>query len=418
MLALAPDGSSQRSARGLAKPSSWQDVGQDEATASVWGACRGSGAKPYQTCVDLTGPAYRCSCPSRKFPCKHTLALLMLWAAGEVAAGQPPEWVRQWQAGRQQRTSRSADKPRAAPSEVTQRRRAARVEAGLDELDRWLTDQLRQGLAAARRASHAHWDEMAARLVDAQAPGAATAVRRLYHAAADPERLLAGLALLRLLVAGYRRREQLPTELVATVRTRIGFPVATEEVLAGPAVRDEWQVIGAREEDLDSTLTVRRTWLLGRGQRRPALVLSFAPAGQSPSVELVPGTVLDADLHFHPGALPLRAVPGKTYAPVWSAAPEGAGSVREALSGHADAVARDPWLEQWSMLLLAAPVFHERRWWLRDQAGDGLPLEPGAAEPWPLLAGAGGTPVPVAGEWSPGGFRPLAAWVDDRMVRL
>jgi uncharacterized Zn finger protein len=25
--------------------------------------------------VDLSGPAFRCTCPSRKFPCKHGLAL-------------------------------------------------------------------------------------------------------------------------------------------------------------------------------------------------------------------------------------------------------------------------------------------------------------------------------------------------------
>jgi SWIM zinc finger len=46
----------------------------------VWGLCAGSGKRPYQTVVDLTGPAYKCSCPSRKFPCKHALALLLNWA--------------------------------------------------------------------------------------------------------------------------------------------------------------------------------------------------------------------------------------------------------------------------------------------------------------------------------------------------
>nr|WP_279163542.1 SWIM zinc finger family protein [Rhodococcus erythropolis] len=34
--------------------------------------------------VDLRGPAYKCSCPSRKFPCKHALGLLVEWSEGRV----------------------------------------------------------------------------------------------------------------------------------------------------------------------------------------------------------------------------------------------------------------------------------------------------------------------------------------------
>jgi Mg-chelatase subunit ChlD len=92
-LSLAPDASSQRAAAGLANPSRWS--GSGAAGDLVWGLCAGSGKRPYQTVVDLTGPAYKCSCPSRKFPCKHALALLLNWANGVVpeqgpAAGQTP----------------------------------------------------------------------------------------------------------------------------------------------------------------------------------------------------------------------------------------------------------------------------------------------------------------------------------------
>ena len=85
---------------------------------------------------------------------------------------------------------------------------------------------------------------MAARLVDAQAPGAARLVRNLADHAGDPDRLLAELGLLRLLTSGYARLDELPDALAATVRLRVGLPVAAEEVLAGPPVRDRWQVSG------------------------------------------------------------------------------------------------------------------------------------------------------------------------------
>ncbi|HYN92415.1 MAG TPA: SWIM zinc finger family protein, partial [Pilimelia sp.] len=85
VLALAPDAASRGAARGLAGPARWSATGagsSGDGPPVVWGLCQGSGAQVYQTCIELGGPAYRCSCPSRKFPCKHAVGLLLLWAAG------------------------------------------------------------------------------------------------------------------------------------------------------------------------------------------------------------------------------------------------------------------------------------------------------------------------------------------------
>jgi hypothetical protein len=256
---------------------------------------------------------------------------------------------------------------------------------------------------------------MAARLIDAQAPGVAGTVRGLASAASDPtgERLLAELALLRLLVAGYRRIDELPEPLAATVRGHVGVPVQTEEVLAGPAVRDRWSVVGVNDETEDR-LTVRRVWLHGADSGRPALVLSFAAPGQPLSADLVLGTVLDADLHFFPGALPLRALVGTKHALVEPAAPAGV-PVAAALRGYAEALAADPWLTRWPMVLAEVTPATAH---LVDGAGAGLPLDPAAEVPWRLLAASGGHPVTVAGEWSLAGLRPLTAWASGRLVRL
>ena len=77
-------------------------AGTGAGPAALWGECRGSAAAPYLTVIDLSGPAYRCSCPSRKFPCKHALALLLRWAEGTVpeAPGEPPGWAAGWLAAR------------------------------------------------------------------------------------------------------------------------------------------------------------------------------------------------------------------------------------------------------------------------------------------------------------------------------
>src|SRR3954463_10138164 len=78
VLALAPDAASRKAGSKLGTAGPWSEAGS--AGGSVWGLCKGSGSRPYQTIVDVAGseaPAYKCSCPSRKFPCKHALGLLL-----------------------------------------------------------------------------------------------------------------------------------------------------------------------------------------------------------------------------------------------------------------------------------------------------------------------------------------------------
>ncbi|MET7401468.1 SWIM zinc finger family protein [Dactylosporangium sp. NPDC005572] len=440
VMALAPDSSAQRAARGLAGDRAWLETGlsaSDDLPPTLWGLCQGSGSTPYQAAVDLTEPAFRCSCPSRKFPCKHSLGLLLRWSSGSVAEAPAPAWVQQWQESRAVRAERAADRAagregvdasdsrgtspssRAAPSEKSQARRADRISAGLDELDRWLADQARAGLATVAKNGYAHWDTMTARLVDAQATGAAGILRRASAVTGSPERLLGELARLRLLVGGYRRLDDLPEELAASVRMRVGLPIATETVLAGPAVRERWQVHGVRDE-IEDQLTVRRAWLRGAGSGRPLLVLSFAVAGQSLPIDLLPGTEFDADVCLYPGGQPARALIAKRHAP-----PErmhtiaGAAGIEESLRAHAEALAGDPWLDYWPMVLDAVtPVHDGGTWLLADVAGAGLPVDPAAGEPWRLVAVTAGRPATVTGEWSAGGFRPLGVWSEQRLVRL
>jgi len=105
ILKLAPDAASAKAAQGLLTPKKWTLLGVND--SAIWGACQGSGSSPYQTQIDLAEPAFKCSCPSRKFPCKHGLALFLLFAEQPslFAKTSAPDTVASWLKGRSDRAA-------------------------------------------------------------------------------------------------------------------------------------------------------------------------------------------------------------------------------------------------------------------------------------------------------------------------
>jgi hypothetical protein len=428
--ALAPDPQVAAAARRLSSLRTWSDLGCT--TSLVWGRCQGSGKAPYQVTVDLEEPAFRCSCPSRKFPCKHGVALLLLYvehgdAIGEVrdeASGFAGEWA----AERAQRHERararaSRDAGGVADPDAQARRRAQReaaMEDGLGDLRRWLGDLVRQGLAAARHQPYGAWDAMAARLVDAQVPGLAERVRAAAGDAlvrADwAEHLLAEAGRWDLAARAWPRRDELAPEVQADLRAYLGWGLRPEDRAHAERIGDDWVVAGVRQ-GADARLQSQRTWLWGRTTDRWAVVLDFAAAGGSLQVAQPVGAVVHDELLLHAGTEPRRAeLSGRHVVVAGAVAAPRAGSVADALARVSAALAANVWRDRLAVALGPVEVVGTPgSWWLEDQRGDRLPLAPGA-EPWALLAGSGGAPAMIVAEWEAGTVHPMTLVVDGGAV--
>jgi hypothetical protein len=295
--------------------------------------------------------------------------------------------------------------------------RAERVAAGLDELDQWLRDQVRTGIADLGRGGYRPLDRMAARMVDAQAPGVAGMLRAMPGELAGegwPTRLLEQLGALHPLVAAHRRIEELPPDLAATVRSRVGYPVRKADVLTGPAVPDHWYAVGM-VDSLDYRLVTRRVWLYGTATRRWALLLSFAPPGGFLDDSVRAGQRLHANLHFYPGSGQYRALVGEQWDLTEPTGPPPPETFADLLERFADLLAADPWATRMPAVARAATVPPDKaggRWRLRDAGGAYRELVELGGEPWPLFARSLGEPTPVFGEWTPSGFRPLSLLPD------
>ena len=193
ILQLAPDAASASAGKGLGLVRKWLSVGRDDGGDLIWGLMQGSGSKPYMTVAETSGADSKCSCPSRKFPCKHALGLWLAHAAEIVAfaPSPPPTWVAEWAGGRAKRVARAEEsgaaeaagagssnaatpappaKPRKDAAKALAKRETL-VDEGVDLLTQWLADLARQGLSGLPTlARDGGLEAMARRMVDAQAP--------------------------------------------------------------------------------------------------------------------------------------------------------------------------------------------------------------------------------------------------------
>lgn len=429
VLALAPDAGSASAGQGLASERKWTALGESD--RAVWGLCQGSGKDPYQTRVDLGESVFKCSCPSRKFPCKHGLGLLLLYAKASASfkRGAEPGWVSEWIDGRAEKAEKKTEKAKAAAEApvdaAAQAKRAAlreeRVRQGVAECRAWLDDLLRRGLAAAQSDANAECERVAARMVDAQAPGLAGMVRRIPRSmgsgAGWEVRTLEHLGRLHLLLAAADRLGELPSELAGDVRVAIGYNQPKEEVLARQGVSDLWTIAGQAYEE-DDRLTVRRTWLWGKRTAKVALVVDFAVGNQPLDTSHVAGASFEGEVVFYPSGVPLRALVksrGEGTHAVEMPGDEGRNAIGAQLERFATALGANPWLTRWPMVLRRTRVVRSGSRWLLGQGEEMLPLSPAferGIQLWRLLSATGGGEATIVAEWDGEVAEPVGVFVD------
>ncbi len=410
---LAPDQASLAAAAKLRKPGLWSSLGCD-AGGLIWGECQGSGASPYRVICSEVDFGTKCTCPSRKFPCKHALALMWIRADSALPfADEPhPLWVGDWLARRRPGTTvpkkpapesevkasaaeavvaePEAEDPKAAARAAAQRERnkaerEASIRGGLDELDIWLADALQSGLAAFLPAAHERCRKIAQRLVDAKATGIAGMVERLpadlvaLPEAMRSEALIERLGLLHLVACAYRNQERLPAETKADIRQLVGWPVTREALLADPQalrVRDRWMVVSIVDEVQTDKLRRIETWLsrLGGGDAPSfALLMDFVPvsAGKIANAHGI-GEAFEAELVYFQSPAPLRAIMAERSGPTVTGErwPRPVQDVAGAIGRLHESLALRPWAGDMPFAAHDARVIASgASLWLTDAAG-------------------------------------------------
>ncbi len=339
--AIAPDQASLNAANKLLKPAKWPLRQIDEGAGLVWGECQGSGSNPYRTVFDKADQGYKCTCPSRKFPCKHVLALMWMYAdnPGDFGPGTTPDWVSDW-LGRRRKTSATTkpegstkgkslttaqmselEKPKdpkaEARAKASAEKRAAETEATLlgamDDLETWIDDQLRTGLSGLMGDLGPRCRAIAARMVDGKAAALAGRLDELppeLMALPGEERLDALISHLGKLVILARAFRADPKN--AELRRAVATSEKREDVITAQdalKVKAHWEVVGERIKTRRDGLVSQATWLLNLDKGGFALLLDFFPAsvGKRGSA-FAPGDQFSGEIVYYPSQTPLRAL--------------------------------------------------------------------------------------------------------------
>ncbi|MHC4398510.1 MAG: SWIM zinc finger family protein [Planctomycetota bacterium] len=191
--AAAPNAAAIKNGRGLVLKNKFVGLHTSADDTLLFGECKGSGKSNYRTSCDFVrpdGPVYRCTCPSRQFPCKHCLGLMYAYVEGKkFTTAEVPEDVaakREKAAQRVEKKKAEADKPRKVNTAALKKKIEAQL-GGLDLLEKLTHDLVRTGMGNTSAKTARQIEEQAKQLGNAYLPGAQAALHNYTKLFVDEE---------------------------------------------------------------------------------------------------------------------------------------------------------------------------------------------------------------------------------------
>lgn len=393
---LAPKPAAYKAAMKIVDSGKCISSGKSE--RALWGEIQGSGKNPYKTQIDIQDLAYKCSCPSRQFPCKHALAILTISYKTDIVISNEPEWVTTWIDKRRDKQA-NKNKPDATPIILTEKEKETKakqknkraeerltaVNAGVEELEKWLEDIVRIGLLELPNRSYDDFSRMAARMVDSKASGLAGWVRALgdlnyTSTQAWQTEALSIIGRLNLLIQAWKNHSNLSEPWLATVKNLVGWSQSTKDLKVNAealALKDEWLVLGKELETIDD-IVIQREWLWGCNTGGSALILNFGTRFNALTNSLLPASVIEAEVAYFPAIVPQRGIIRiqKNINNILNTQPAKLSDLKALKSEHNKNLKANPWTNNNCYLVDKIQLLQIRdQWQASDKDHNHIPLD-------------------------------------------
>lgn len=437
--ALAPNDSTERRGRTLANSSKWNSIATNY--EAIWGECKGSGSQPYLVQINLSGPKYKCSCPVRKPPCKHVLGLFFLFAKSSAVFKYqaPSEAIKNWldkQSSSAITSTTRTSTPVLKTEEAIEQAKAAKekrwaqrvqlMASGMDELELWLTDLIRQGIANTDIQKASFWNQVAAKMVDAKLPRISTYLKETHQLIQQnqnwSEIVVARLGELYLWAESFKKRDLLSPEMQEELYQSLGKIIKKADILEQhPSTKDLWFILGKKEGVDIEGRSFRKIWLQGQKTKQQALILDYAFGSMGYEQQYIVGDLLDGALVYYSKAYPQRAIfksfdSAKIYEKTELSTYKDLNSV---LSAYGKALVLNPWIFSFPVGLSKLKAFmnDKKELQIKDVNDALIPLSQVKEEVmWKILAISGGHSVSLFGEWNGLHFEPLSMLTENGVL--
>ncbi len=187
ILALAPNPTAAGNGRKIAQKGGFVRLEKSADDTFYLGECAGSGKSNYITTadfIDAKAPVFRCSCPSRQFPCKHSLALLYeMMGKKTFQVCEIPEDILKKREKKQARVQKASDPAaKKAPSKTSKAARTKKIKKqleGLDLAEKLVHDFVKAGIGTMGGTALDTYKQLSKQLGDYYLPGPQRLLNRL-----------------------------------------------------------------------------------------------------------------------------------------------------------------------------------------------------------------------------------------------
>ena len=379
ILSISPDASSTKNANKIFSKTKWSVYRSDRA---IWCEIYGSGKKPYLTQVDIGDIAFKCSCPSRKFPCKHSLALGLYIANNgidSIEVSDEPIWVKEWIDKRVEKSQKQMTQPKVKSQESIEKIEAKRWASAIKSVGfvaDWLEDVMKLGILEFPNREYGYYQELKKRMVDLKLVGFNrffTQLEDMSYVDGYEEEVIYILTLIHQLVTSIKNHDKLDKSIKAEIGMLMGWSLSQKELLSQKdteVVSDEWIVVSIELNEIDNLIS-RKVYLYGRATNRWAYILEFTHQSGYFKEHYRKGDIFDATLIFYDTFINQRAfvkerrenslkLKRETLAPL-STLESGYRSFKEVLISF-------PWLDEYPLFISSCSIVRQDgRFYLVDR---------------------------------------------------
>ncbi len=263
--------------------------------------------------IDLQDLAYKCTCPVKRQPCKHSLSLLLQYADPliNIPTQSPPEEVKIWIEKRDKKAlpkSKEALEKTAANKVQNKSDRLHLMRSGIEELRLRILDLVHNGITQLYD-NPILIDEFAARMVDAKLGGIGKQIRLLKVSMQHDDwtsNWLHAISQWQIAIKMSDKFDSLSDGLQADLLQFLGYHHKKDDLNMLPIESDIWIVLGALVTDEGERIKSRKTYLKSSKGNSITMLMEFVFGNNPFEIILNVGNIIEAEVIYFPSSFPFR----------------------------------------------------------------------------------------------------------------